>query len=75
MGERAKRGMPVSRPMPPIGPRVHELRIRDDGHNWRIIYRIDSDAILVIAVFAKTTRATPGRLFDQCKKRLKDYDA
>jgi phage-related protein len=51
-------GMPISRPMPSFGPRVHELRIRDEGHNWRVIYRIDADAILVVVVFAKSTRAT-----------------
>jgi phage-related protein len=68
-------GMPISRPMPSIGARVHELRIRDEGHNWRIIYRIDPAVILVVAVFAKTTRATPGPVIDQCKARLKRYDA
>jgi phage-related protein len=29
-------GMPYSRPMPGIGPRCHELRVRDDSHNWRV---------------------------------------
>lgn len=68
-------GMPISRPMPSIGPGVHELRVRDEGHNWRIIYRIEDDIILVVAVFAKTTRATPKRMIDLCGKRLKDHDA
>jgi phage-related protein len=67
-------GMPVSRPMPSIGAHVHELRIRDEEHYWRIIYRIDDDAILVVAVFAKTTRQTPRRIINVCKKRLRDYD-
>jgi DNA-binding transcriptional regulator YiaG len=36
--------MPESRPMSnSIGPRCHELRIRDVTHNWRVIYRIDTD--------------------------------
>jgi hypothetical protein len=30
-------GMPHSRPMPSIGPRCHELRVRDGHHNWRIV--------------------------------------
>lgn len=30
-------GMPHSRPMPSIGPRCHELRVRDAGHLWRIL--------------------------------------
>jgi phage-related protein len=52
-------GMPHSRPMPSIGQGVHELRVRDAGHNWRIIYRVDDEAILMVHVFAKRTGATP----------------
>ena len=26
-------GLPHSRPMPGVGPRCHELRVRDEGHN------------------------------------------
>ena len=37
-----KLGLPHSRPLPTIGSRCHELRIRDQNINWRIIYRIDS---------------------------------
>jgi hypothetical protein len=35
--------MPISRPMPVIGPRCHELRIRDPERHviWRLVYRID----------------------------------
>lgn len=39
-------GMPHSRPMPSIGPRCHELRVRDEGANWRIVYRLDPTVIL-----------------------------
>jgi phage-related protein len=67
-------GMPHSRPMPSIGKRCHELRIRDVGQNWRLIYRIDEDAILILEVFNKTTRATPISVIENCKKRLKLYD-
>ncbi|MGI4791757.1 MAG: type II toxin-antitoxin system RelE/ParE family toxin [Janthinobacterium lividum] len=66
--------MPHSRPMPSIGPRCHELRIRDHDINWRIVYRIDSDTILVADVFAKKTEATPENVIDSCRKRLADYD-
>ena len=38
------------RPMPSIGPRCHQLRIRDGTHNWRVIYRIDTDAIVIVEV-------------------------
>lgn len=66
--------MPESRPMPSIGRRCHELRVRDSDHDWRIVYRIDSDAIVILEVFAKTTRETPKAVVDVCKQRLKQYD-
>lgn len=66
-------GMPHSRPMPSIGPRCHELRIRDEARNWRIVYRIDLDAIVIVEVFAKKTGATPKKVIDTCKARLKAY--
>jgi phage-related protein len=68
-------GLPHSRPMPSIGERCHELRIRDAEKNWRIIYRIDDDAILIVEVFTKSTRTTPKNVIDICKKRLSRYDA
>lgn len=66
--------MPQSRPMPGIGPRCHELRVRDRGHNWRILYRLDDDAIIIADVFAKTTQQTPKRIIDTCQRRLRQYD-
>lgn len=67
-------GLPHSRPMPSIGTHCHELRIRDAQNNWRIIYRIDEDAILILEVFNKTTRTTPANVIDTCQKRLGKYD-
>ena len=67
-------GLPHSRPMPSIGERCHELRITDEKGTWRIIYRIDSDAVIIGEVFAKKTRATPKSVIDKCKKRFKRYD-
>jgi phage-related protein len=58
-----------------IGTRCHELRIRAADKNWRIIYRIDEDAILIVEVFHKTTRTTPKNVVEVCKKRLSKYDA
>ena len=45
--------MPQARPMPSIGMHCYELRIRDQNETWRIIYRIDSDAIVIAEVFKK----------------------
>jgi phage-related protein len=66
--------MPRSRPMPLIGARCHELRINDQNMSWRIVYRIDADAIVLLEVFNKKTSKTPERIIDLCKKRIKDYD-
>ncbi len=66
--------MPQSRPMPSIGSRCHELRINDEDKTWRIIYRIDSDAIVIVDVFSKKTNKTPQPVIERCQKRLKQYD-
>ena len=67
-------GMPQSRPMPQIGPRCHELRVRDRDTSWRIIYRIDNRAILVVDIFKKKSATTPKRVIETCKRRLRAYD-
>ena len=66
--------LPHSRPMPAIGPRCHELRINDRSATWRIVYRIDPDAIVILEVFRKTTTKTPVSVIDTCKRRLRMYD-
>ena len=68
-------GMPHSRPMPTIGTRCHELRVQDMQQSWRVVYRIDEDAIVLIEVFSKKAGRTPKSVIDGCKKRLKDYDS
>jgi phage-related protein len=69
--------MPDSRPMPGIGPRCHELRIRDSHKSliWRIIYRLDEDAVIIGDVFAKKTQKTPPQVMDACKRRFRLYDS
>ena len=67
-------GMPHSRPMPLLGVRCHELRIRDRGCRWRIVYRLDVDAVVIVEVFVKTTRATPKAVIEACRDRLRRYD-
>jgi phage-related protein len=71
-GERLS--MPHSRPMPSIGRRCHELGIDDENVTWRIVYRIDSDAIVILEVFDKKTNQTPKQVIDSCKQRIKNYD-
>jgi phage-related protein len=72
-GERIE--MPHSRPMPTVGPRCHELRIPDGGLTWRVIYRVDTDAVIICDVFAKKTQATPRSVIESCRRRLTAYDA
>jgi len=70
-----KLALPWSRPMPSIGMRCHELRIIDENAQWRIIYRIDSDAIIILDVFQKQTQRTPQNVIERCKKRIQLYDS
>ena len=67
-------GMPHSRPMEAIGPRCHELRVRDVAVAWRIVYRLDADAVVILEVFSKKTQATPKAVMDACRRRLREYD-
>ena len=60
--------------MPGVGPRCHELRITDERREWRLVYRIDDDAIVIGEVFAKTTQKTPARVLEQCRRRFARYD-
>jgi len=69
-----KLSMPHSRPMPGIGPRCHELRTIDGNSTWRIIYRVDPDAVIIVEVFQKKTSQTPKRVIANSTARLREYD-
>lgn len=62
--------LPHSRPMPDIGAGCHELRIVDGPVNWRIMYHVAKDAIVILDVFPKKTAATPASVIADCRKRL-----
>lgn len=66
--------LPHSRALPSIAPRCHELRINDRGQAWRIVYRIDEDAIVIVDVFQKKSRRTPSVVITACRERLRRYD-
>ena len=66
--------LPQSRPMTSIGIHCHELRIHDENKIWRLFYRVDADAIVVILWTEKKTNKTPDEVIDLCRKRLKFYD-
>lgn len=66
--------LPHSRTMRSIGSRCHELRIVDRDAAWRIIYRTDSDAIVIVEVFSKKSQKTPHSVIERCLDQLKRYD-
>lgn len=70
-GERL--GMPQAEPLPDVGPGCGALRVRDAEHNWRVMYRIDIDAVLILDVYSKKTRKIPDEVIQRCKERLKRY--
>ena len=66
--------LPHSRPMPSIGSRCHELRIDDQNKAWRVVYRIDNDAIVILEVFEKKAQKTPLEVIETWKRRIRLYD-
>ena len=66
-------GMPVSRPMPSVGPGIEELRIRDRGGSYRAFYFSRCErGILVFHAFIKKTRGTSKQDIATGKTRLKE---
>jgi Phage derived protein Gp49-like (DUF891). len=47
----------------------------DETVTWRIIYRLDPDAIVLLGVFEKKTKETPRRVIDVCKERIRNYES
>lgn len=66
--------MPQAELLPDVGPRCGALRIRDATNNWRIMYRADSDAIIIVEVYSKKTQKIPSEVIKRCQKRLHEYD-
>ncbi|MEX2281227.1 MAG: type II toxin-antitoxin system RelE/ParE family toxin [Gemmatimonadota bacterium] len=67
-------GLPHGRSMPGVGKRCFEFRIQDVDQTWRILYRLDTEAVVILEVFSKKTQHTPKYVIDACKARLKAYD-
>jgi phage-related protein len=66
-------GMPHSRPMPGVARGCHELRVNDRNVTWRIVYFVESDAIVILEVFRKKSQATPKSVISVCQRRLESY--
>jgi len=64
---------PRAKPVPSVGGNCHELRVNDEAAQWRLVYRVEPDAIVILEVFAKRTAKTPRAVLEVCKKRLRSY--
>jgi phage-related protein len=60
--------------MPSIGARCDELRVTVVDQSWRVVYRADADAVVIAAVFPKTSRVTPVHVIKNCQRRFRRYD-
>jgi phage-related protein len=67
--------MPHCRPMRAAGKSCYELRVRDAGFNWRLVFRVDDDAIVIAGLFRKTSRSSTDRLIEVSRRRFSRYDA
>jgi phage-related protein len=75
MQDGEKLSMPQCRPVPSIGKGCYEIRILNDNKWFRIIVRIDSDAIIVANVVQKKTNRLSKKDVDTAKRTLKLYDS
>ena len=66
--------LPQSRPLPTVGQQCQELRIVDAQSTWRIVYRLDADAVVILEVFSKKMQTTPKSVIEACQRRLREYD-
>jgi len=61
------------KPMPTIGAGVNEIRVRDDGDQYRVIYIAKlAEAVFVLHCFQKKTRKTAKPDVELARKRLRD---
>jgi phage-related protein len=74
LGEGLNLSLPLSRPMPSIGPGVHELRFRDRSGIYRVIYYIRRQSeIWLVHAFKKKTPHTPIQNIEVGKQRIKRF--
>ncbi|HEY1385175.1 MAG TPA: type II toxin-antitoxin system RelE/ParE family toxin [Dongiaceae bacterium] len=59
------------KPVPAIGPNVKEIRIRESGGAFRVIYQATmADVVVVIGAFRKKTQKTPQHEIQKARARL-----
>ena len=66
-------GMPLSRPMPSVAPGVSELRLHDEGGQFRTFYfTASAKGVFVFHAFVKKAQQTPPSEIQLARKRLKE---
>jgi phage-related protein len=73
--DRLQRGLePLDwKPMTSIGPGVQEIRVREEGGAFRVIYLARlPEAVYVIHCFQKKMQRTPQRELDLARRRLSE---
>ena len=61
------------KPMPSVGLGVNEIRVRDAGGAFRVIYVARfSEAVYVLHAFQKTARKTPKPDLDLARRRFRE---
>ena len=62
------------KPMRTVGPNVREIRIREPGGAFRVIYLASvGDSVVVLHAFQKKTQQTPQRDIDLAASRLRAW--
>jgi phage-related protein len=60
------------KPFPGIGPHVREIRIRESGGAFRVIYQATlADAVVIISAFEKKSQETPKYEIEKARLRLR----
>ena len=68
--------MPISRPLSSVAKGLHELRLSDRVGEFRVFYVIRvGDAIYILHVAPKKTRATNAQTVALVKARLKEIES
>ena len=65
----------VCRPMRRVGKDCFELIVRTKHTSWRVIYRDDSDAVIVLAIYSLGQGRTSKRVVDTAKRRLEELSS
>lgn len=64
------------KPVNSLGPGVREIRIRDEGNNYRSMYVTNlGDAVYVLHVFMKKSQKTAKKDINLVKSRFKELQA